>query len=65
MCVEGGIFFSKSISVTLRLLERWEYLIATVMTSFFKKGTKFDSLPEKSGKFWKIPAAWDSKNSSN
>ena len=25
MCVEGGIFFSKSVSVTPRLLERWEY----------------------------------------
>ena len=25
MCAEGGFFFSKAISVTSRLLERWEY----------------------------------------
>ena len=30
MCVEGGFFFSKSISVTSRLLERWEYLTKRV-----------------------------------
>ena len=29
MCVEGGIFFSESISVTPRLLERWEYTSAS------------------------------------
>ena len=26
MCVEGGFFFLKSISVTPGLLERWEYI---------------------------------------
>ena len=35
MCVEGGFFFSKSVSVTSRLLARWEYLNFTNVTTKF------------------------------
>ena len=35
MCVEGRFFFSKSVSVTSRLLARWEYLNFTNVTTKF------------------------------